>query len=111
MTQPGDLLRNVVWFEWDRENREKSWIKHQVRWSEAEEVFSQRPLLIVSDEKQSHREARYAAWGQSASGRRLAVVFRIRGSLIRVVPARDMSRAERREFDGGQETETDPEVC
>ena len=38
MTQPGGLLRNVVGFEWDKENREKSWINHQVRWSEAEEV-------------------------------------------------------------------------
>ena len=65
MTQPGDLLRNVIGFEWDKENREKSWIKHQVRWSEAEEVFSQRPLRIASDEKHSHREARYAAWGQT----------------------------------------------
>lgn len=110
MTAPGELLRDVVGFEWDEENREKNWIKHRVRWSEAEEVFSQRPLWIAGDAKHSQPEARYAAWGQTASARRLAVVFTLRGSLIRVVSARDMSRAERNEFDHGKKAEADPEV-
>jgi uncharacterized DUF497 family protein len=105
-----DLLRDVSGFDWDEGNREKNWVLHQVRSSEAEEVFLQRPVLIVPDEKHSGTEVRYAAWGRTASGRQLAVVFTIRESRIRVVSARDMSRAERREFEHGTKAETDPEI-
>jgi uncharacterized DUF497 family protein len=110
MTEVEDVLRNVTGFEWDEGNREKNWVLHQVRSSEVEEVFAQRPLLIAPDEKHSGSEVRYAAWGQTASGRQLAVVFTIRESRIRVVSARDMSRGERREFEHGTKAEADPEV-
>jgi uncharacterized DUF497 family protein len=96
---PTELLGSVTGFEWDEGNLEKSWAKHRVRWSESEEVFTRRPLLIARDEEHSRSEARYAAWGQTATERRLTIVFTIRGSLIRVISARKMSRAERRAYD------------
>jgi uncharacterized protein len=47
----------------------------------------------------SDTEPRFLALGQTDSGRRLFVVFTIRGRHIRVISARDMSRRERREYE------------
>ncbi|HYM10010.1 MAG TPA: BrnT family toxin [Bryobacterales bacterium] len=81
-------------FEWDAHNAEKIWRKHRVAPRECEEVFLNVPL-IVADEEHSHTEQRFYALGQTDSGRLLFVVFTIRGNLIRVISARDMSRKER----------------
>jgi len=66
--------------------------------SECEELFFNRPLIVGSDEEHSVGEERFYALGQSDSGRPMFVVFTIRGRLIRVISARDMSRKERRIF-------------
>src|SRR6187401_759697 len=100
-------LEGTTGFDWDGGNLGKNWTKHEVRWSESEEAFSQRPLLIATEERHSQSEPRFAAWGQTATGRRLTIVFTIRESLIRVVSARDMSRTERRAYDNAAEAETD----
>ena len=44
----------------------------------------------------SGMEARYAALGRTRADRRLSAVFTIRGTLIRVISARDMGRRDRR---------------
>ena len=67
------------------------------------EVFFQRPLLIAADPEHSQGEPRYAALGWSAAGRRLTIVFTVRGSLLRVISARDMSRRERRIYERPKE--------
>ena len=110
MADPANLLNDVAGFEWDEGNLEKNWAEHEVRWTESEEVFYRRPLLIVRDEGHSRSEPRYGAWGRTANERRLFVVFTIRRSLIRIVSARDMSRSERRAYDDAEKAETDPEV-
>lgn len=102
MVNPANLLNDITGFDWDEGNFEKSWVKHEVRWTESEEVFYRHPLLIVKDEEHSRSEPRYAAWGRTANERRLFIVFTIRGSLIRVVSARDMSRSERRAYDDAE---------
>ena len=82
-------------FEWDAGNAEKSWRKHGVSPSECEQVFFNRPLLVVDDAKHSHTERCYYALGVADTGRRLFLVFTVRGTWIRVISARDMSRRER----------------
>jgi uncharacterized protein len=94
-------------FDWDRGNRSKSRLKHGVMPSEAEEVFFNRPLLVKVDRGHSGTEERFQLLGQSAKGRRLFVVFTIRGKLIRVISARAQSRKERRIY---EKTKDDPEV-
>jgi uncharacterized DUF497 family protein len=69
---------------------------------ECEQVFFNRPLVVVPDIARSGREPRYAALGGNNAGRRLALVFTIRGTLVRVISARDMSRRERRMYEQGQ---------
>jgi uncharacterized protein len=110
VVDPASLLYDITGFDWDEGNLEKNWVTHEVRWTESEEVFSRRPLLIVKDERHSRGESRYAAWGRTANERRLFIVFTVRGSLIRVVAARDMNRGERRAYDDAEKVEADPKV-
>jgi uncharacterized protein len=83
-------------FEWDSGNVEKILEQHHVTPAECEELFFNVSLVVASDEKLSANEERLYALGQSDSGRPMFVVFTIRGRLIRVISARDMSRKERR---------------
>ena len=94
-----DDLAHCTGFEWDAGNLEKNWQRHQVSQGEAEQIFFNRPVLVAPDHKHSREERRYAALGQSSSGRMLTVVFTIRGELIRVISVRDMSRQERNVYE------------
>ena len=95
-------LADCTGFRWDSGNVVKNWALHRMSQSECEQPFFNRPLLVVADESHSQREARYAALGQTNAGRTLALVFTIRGTLIRVISARDMSRRERRLYEQAQ---------
>jgi uncharacterized DUF497 family protein len=88
-------LAKATGFEWDRGNLEKSWRKHRVSAAECEQIFFSQPLILAPDVKHSQAEARFYALGQTDAGRPLFVVFTLRGTLIRVISARDMSRKER----------------
>ena len=96
MSGPVDPKTQPVAFEWDEGNLDKSWDKHGVRHTEAEEIFLQQPLLVHDDPRHSTSEARCFALGRTRTERALFVVFTFRGVRIRVISARDMSRKERR---------------
>jgi uncharacterized protein len=83
-------------FQWDAGNAGENWERHQVAPGECEELFFNSPLVVGEDETHSAAEARLYALGQTEATRLLFVVFTIRGRLIRVISARDMSRKERR---------------
>ncbi len=83
-------------FQWDAGNSGKIWEKHRVAPAECEELFFNQPLVLGDDEKHSGAEERLYALGQTDAGRLLFVAFTVRGHLVRVVSARDMSRRERR---------------
>ncbi len=87
-------------FEWDRGNDTKNWKKHRVTREECEEVFFNSPLLLGSDATHSKAEDRYYVLGKTDAGRRLFVAFAGRGSLIRVISARDMTEKERKMYHG-----------
>lgn len=93
-----ERLAECEGFQWDAGNSTKIWDRHQVMPTECEELFLNRPLVVASDEKHSAGEERFYALGQTESGRLMFVVFTIRGRLIRVISARDMSRRERRVY-------------
>jgi uncharacterized DUF497 family protein len=97
-----ERLAQCTGFEWDEGNAEKNWIKHGVSRGECEETFFNSPLLVVADEAHSMAEARFYALGQTEARRPLFVVFTIRGCLIRVISARDMNKAERKEYQRAQ---------
>ena len=93
-------------FAWDAGNRGKN-VKHRVSDEECEEVFFKLPLVWGPDEAHSQQEARYYVLGQTTAARRLLVVFTLRGTQIRVISARDMTRRERRFYDAAEEANPD----
>jgi len=86
-------LTSIEGFDWDRANIQKSWERHRVAFDECEEVFFHDPVL-APDLDHSVSEERFFAYGYTARGRWLTVVFTVRGNKIRVVSARDMNRKE-----------------
>ena len=88
-------LDQLVGFDWDEGNKQKNWEKQQVEYTECEQVFFNKPLLINEDVKHSTQEQRYYALGQSDTHRTLFIVFTIRNNKIRVISARDQSKKER----------------
>ena len=96
---PLKRLLGCTGFEWDEGNAIKIWEKHRVSPSECEEAFFNRPLLVGPDEKHSGTEPHHYVLAHTDRGRRVFVVFTIRGTLIRVITARDMNRRERRLYE------------
>jgi len=88
-------LDEVTGFDWDEGNSLKNWKKHQVKQTEAEEVFGNQPRLIFEDINHSVGEKRYLALGKTRFGRKIALFFTFRTSKIRVISARDMNKKER----------------
>lgn len=58
-------------------------------------------LLVLADEKHSQDEPRYHALGKTNDTRMLHITFTLRakGTLIRVISARDMHRKERKVYE------------
>ena len=82
-------------FQWDEGNAAKSWVRLEVSQAECEQLFLNRPLVVTQDQSHSTVEKRFAALGDADSGRPLTVVLTVRGTLLRVISARPMSRRER----------------
>jgi uncharacterized DUF497 family protein len=87
-------------FDWDDGHVNKNWESHRVSPREAEQVFFNRPLMVADDVKHSRAERRYFVLGQTADDRPLFIACTLRGGLIRVISARDMSRPERKVYQG-----------
>jgi len=86
----------ITGFDWDDGNVRKN-RKHAVSKAEAEQVFFNVPLLLLSDIKHSEAEPRLHALGKSNEQRLLHITFTLRhqGEKIRVISARDMHPKER----------------
>lgn len=93
-----ELLRGATGFEWDAGNAEKNWRSHEVTSTECEQDFFNQPLIVAPDVPHSVTEDRFFVLGQTDAGRELFLVFTLRGELIRVISARDMSRKERKVY-------------
>lgn len=89
-------LQKIEGFQWDKGNERKN-IKHGVSQTEAEQIFVNEPLLILYDEKHSHKEICYHAIGKTNEGRILHIAFTLRTekTKIRIISARDAHRKER----------------
>src|SRR5437016_3043001 len=92
-------LETIVGFQWDAGNDTKSVEKHSVERHEVEQVFANRPLLLLDDVAHSQKELRYHAFGKTHAGRLLQISFTIRGNCIRVISARSMNRRERKVYE------------
>ena len=86
---------NIIGFEWDEGNINKSKKKHDLVWWTIEEIFFNEPLPIFEDSKHSQEERRYYTLGKTDDNTRLFVVFTVRNKKIRVISARKMNKKER----------------
>ena len=98
-----ELFPGITGFDWDEGNSAKTWRRHGLTQAEAEQVFLNRPLVVGDAPKHTAKETRQFVLGRSDQGRQLTVVFTFRGSLLRVISARPMSRKERRIYAQNQE--------
>ena len=89
-----DLLIGLTGFDWDDGNSTKNWERHQVTPAETEEIFFNRPVIVMSA-KPGDREIRYNVLGRTNDDRLLSVIFTVRRGLARPISARPMSRKER----------------
>ncbi len=94
-----DILFEHTEFEWDGANLDKSWKKHGIQPLEAEEIFSNDPLLISTDTKLPGEENRYIALGQTDHNKLLFIAFTMRNKRIRIISARSMSKKERKIYE------------
>jgi len=93
-----EYFPGLTGFQWDAGNSEKNKVAHGVTQAETEQVFFNRPVLVMSDVGHSHVEPRHYVLGRSNAGRRMTIVFTVRGTLVRPIMARDMSRPERHRY-------------
>lgn len=93
------ILPKVIAFAWDKGNIDKNLKKHEVSSQEAEEVFFNKPFIIVEDKKHSLKEQRFQALGKTSKQRKVFLSFTIRENRIRIISIRDMNKKEEVEYE------------
>jgi len=84
-------------FEWDEDKATANERKH----GEATSVFTDPLSLTGYDPDHSDEEDRFITMGLSANVRTVIVSHTDRGEKIRIISAREASRAERRDYEDG----------
>uniref|UniRef100_UPI003B51AB67 BrnT family toxin n=1 Tax=Roseovarius indicus TaxID=540747 RepID=UPI003B51AB67 len=82
-------------FEWDEDKRNLTLEKHGLDFLDAAEVFADDHLILTA---RSEIEQRRIAIGP-VNGVAIAVVFTMRGEIIRIITARRARRNEREAYD------------
>ncbi len=88
------VLPDPLSFEWDKGNSDKNLKKHNVTNQEAEEVFSNEPLIVLEDARHSKQETRFQALGVTSKRRKLFLSLTIRKNKVRIISLRDMNKKE-----------------
>jgi uncharacterized DUF497 family protein len=90
-----------VEFDWDDKKARTNVAKHGVTFHEAASVFGDPLALTFQDPDHSTSEDRFLTFGQSISGRLLAVIHSARWASIRIISARSATRRERKIYEEG----------
>ncbi|MGH7961844.1 MAG: BrnT family toxin [Candidatus Binatia bacterium] len=88
-------------FEWDDEKAAANLADHQVSFAEAKTVFADPLYVDFYDPDHSYDEHRYLIIGESQPGRLLLVSYTERGDVTRLISARAVTPAERRDYERG----------
>jgi uncharacterized DUF497 family protein len=86
-------------FEWDIAKARSNIRKHGVRFDEAQTVFTDDFSITIPDPDHSAVEERFVVVGQSHKNRLVVVVYTERGKGIRLISARQATRAERKIYE------------
>ena len=86
-------------FEWDPRKAQINLRKHGVSFTETGTIFGDELAITVSDPDHSDNEDRYITIGWSDRHRLLIVSHTDRGDRIRIISARELTKAERKEYE------------
>jgi uncharacterized DUF497 family protein len=86
-------------FEWDRNTSEANLRKHGISFGEAQTVFTDPLSMTLPDPDHAEDEERFIGIGMSDTHRVLVVVYTERGQRIRLISARQATRAERKQYE------------
>lgn len=89
----------MVEYTWNPVKARANLGKHQVGFTEAATVFEDPLGITVYDPDHSVDEERYLTVGASARGRLLIVAHAAEDDAIRIISARQLTRAERRDYE------------
>lgn len=93
------ILPEFSGFDWDKGNIDKNLSKHGVTIQEAEEVFSNKPLIVRRDVLHSSKELRFQALGKTKTGRKFFIAFTLRSGKVRAISVRDMTFNEEKAYE------------
>ena len=93
------VVRSMIEFEWDQNKAKSNLQKHRVGFPEAATVFYDQMSITVYDPDHSVEEDRYITIGASLAGRFLMVAHTDRGDKVRIISARELTRAERKAYE------------
>jgi len=88
--------------EWDEEKNAVNVQKHGVSFEEAATVFGDPLSDTYDDPDHSAEENRFITIGNSEKGRLLFVAHTDRADCVRIISARELTRQERRGYEGNQ---------
>ena len=86
-------------FEWDPRKSASNLRKHSVSFAEAGTVFGDELSITIPDPDHSDQEDRFITIGWSNLHRLLMVAHTERGENIRIISARELTKAERKEYE------------
>jgi len=89
----------VIEFEWDPQKAAANVRKHGVSFQEAATVFADLLSITAPDPDHSSAENRSIIVGMSNRGRLLIVAHMERGDRVRIISARELTRAERKAYE------------
>jgi len=88
-------------FEWNPEKAKSNIIKHNVSFEEASTVFGHLFSETFNDPDHSIEERRFIIIGHSENGRLLFVSHTDDGKTVRIISAREVTSAERKQYEEG----------
>ncbi len=86
-------------YEWDDDKAASNFAKHGISFGEAKTVFDDPLFVDFYDPEHSIDEHRFIIIGESELGRLLIVSFSEMETSIRIIGARELTRAERRDYE------------
>lgn len=89
----------MIDFEWDPVKAKANLRKHRVAFQDAATVLRDSLAITILDPDHSEEEDRFITIGTSAKGSMLMVSHTDRGDRIRIISARELSRAEREAYE------------
>ncbi|MGL4320973.1 MAG: BrnT family toxin [Paracoccaceae bacterium] len=81
-------------FEWDKEKRLATIAKHNIDFIDAIEVFGGKVVILPAKSEIESRQVAVAPLGEKM----IAVVFTVRGEIVRIITARAARKNEREQY-------------